>query len=70
LAPSNSTSYSEALIKKSSTDKSSVADQGCCGSEFLNPGSRIEGQKDPGSASAYKNLSIYNPRTVYEISEK
>jgi hypothetical protein len=28
-------------------------------------GFRIQGQKDPGSASATKNLSIFNQKIVY-----
>jgi hypothetical protein len=41
------------------TFKGSVKDPG---SEFFHPGSRIQGKKDPGSAT--KNLSIFNPKFV------
>jgi hypothetical protein len=38
------------------------------GSEFLHPGSGIQGQKDPEFDSASKNLSIFNPKkTVFRI---
>jgi hypothetical protein len=33
------------------------------GSEFFHPGSRISGQKDPGSAS--KNLNIFNAKNCF-----
>ncbi len=51
----------------------SVADPGCLywiqypGSEFFHPGSRIQGQKDPESGSASKNLSIYKPKNCLEV---
>jgi hypothetical protein len=32
------------------------------GSHFSHPGSRIQGQKDPVSESASKDLSIFNPK--------
>jgi hypothetical protein len=39
----------------------SVSDPGCL--------SQILGQKDPGSGSASKNLSIFNPKIVYKLPE-
>jgi hypothetical protein len=37
---------------------------------FFYPGSRIQGRKDPGSAFATKNLSIFNQKTCYLSSLK
>jgi hypothetical protein len=36
---------------------------------FFHPGSRFQGQKDPGSRSASKNLSIFNPKIVSKLLE-
>ncbi len=48
----------------------SVVDRGCLSRIRIFP-SRIQGRKDPGSASASKNLSIFNPKkTVSKLSEK
>ncbi len=38
------------------------------GSDFSHSGSRIQGQKDPGSAS--RNLSIFDPKTISKLSEQ
>jgi hypothetical protein len=40
----------------------SVADPG---SDLLHPGSRIKKAPDPGSGSAAKSLSIFNPKKLY-----
>jgi hypothetical protein len=36
-----------------------------CGSEFFNPGSRVKKIPDPGSGSASKNVSIFNPKYLF-----
>ncbi len=48
----------------------------CCGSgifipgtSFFNPGSRVKKISDPGSGSASKNLSIFNPK-IAKFSEE
>jgi hypothetical protein len=38
------------------------------GYEFFHPGSKIQGQKDSGSAS--KNIYIFNPKIITKLSEK
>jgi hypothetical protein len=51
----------------------SVADLGCLSrtpdTNFLQPGFRIQDQKDPGSAAASKSLSILTQKSVPKISE-
>jgi hypothetical protein len=37
----------------------------CPGCECFHSGSRIQGQKDPGSGSASKNLNIFNPKNCF-----
>ncbi len=39
------------------------------GSGFFLPGSRVKKILDPGFGSASKNLRIFNPKTVYKLSE-
>jgi hypothetical protein len=46
----------------------SVADPGCLSRIRIFP-SRIQGQKDPGSASASNYLNIFNPKIVSKLSE-
>ncbi len=50
----------------------------CCGSEmfildpeseFFHPGSRVKKAPNPGSGSATKNLSIFNPKIETQLSE-
>jgi hypothetical protein len=55
--------------------KKIIRQEQCCGSgifisdpgsEFFHPGSRVQVQKDPGSGSASKNVSIFNPKQCFE----
>ncbi len=39
-------------------------------SDFCNPGSRVKKLPDPGSESAAKNLSIFNPNNCFKSSRK
>ncbi len=59
--------------------KTFILNKQCWGSEmftpdldpnFFYPGSRIQGQKDPGSGSASKNLGIFNPKKLFLSSRK
>jgi len=40
------------------------------GSEFVHPGSRVKKFPDPGSGSASKNLSIFNPKNCFQALGK
>jgi hypothetical protein len=58
-------------VVKKTMKRSSVADpRYLCriqdsGSEFFHPGSRVKEIPDPGSGSASKNLSIFNPKNCF-----
>ncbi len=39
------------------------------GSEFFHPGFSVKKIPDPGYGSALKNLSIFNPKIVFKLSE-